>query len=123
MDIRNVGVIGAGTMGNGIAQVFAMNGRSVVLVDVNQVFLERAMTNMTKSVRKMAEKGGKDPAVAETELKTRVRTTTDVESLAGVDLAIEAIVENADVKIDLFKKLDRICPRRRSSPATRRRSR
>jgi 3-hydroxybutyryl-CoA dehydrogenase len=110
MDIRNVGVIGAGTMGNGIAQVFAMNGRSVVLVDVSQPLLERAMANMTKSVKKMAEKGGKDPAVAETELKTRVRTTTDVEALSGVDLAIEAIVENADVKLDLFRKLDAICP-------------
>jgi 3-hydroxybutyryl-CoA dehydrogenase len=110
MDIRNIGVIGAGTMGNGIAQVFAMNGRSVVLVDVNQPLLERAMANMTKSVRKMAEKGGKDPAVAETELKTRVRTTTDVEALSGVDLAIEAIVENKDVKLELFKKLDAICP-------------
>jgi 3-hydroxybutyryl-CoA dehydrogenase len=110
MDIRNVGVIGAGTMGNGIAQVFAMNGRSVVLVDVDQGYLDRAMANMTKSVKRMAEKGGKDPAVAETELKTRVRTTTDLESLSGVDLAVEAIVENRDVKLDLFRKLDRICP-------------
>ncbi len=110
MDIRNIGVVGAGTMGNGIAQVFAMNGRSVALVDVNQGFLDRALANMTKSVRKMAEKNGKDPAVAETELKSRVRTTTDLESLAGVDLAVEAIVEHADAKLDLFKKLDRICP-------------
>jgi 3-hydroxybutyryl-CoA dehydrogenase len=110
MDIRNIGVIGAGTMGNGIAQVFAMNGRSVVLVDVSQPLLERAMANMTKSVRKMAEKGGKDPALAETELKTRVRTTTDVDALSGVDLAIEAIVENAGVKLELFKRLDAICP-------------
>jgi 3-hydroxybutyryl-CoA dehydrogenase len=110
MDIRNVGVIGAGTMGNGIAQVFAMNGRSVVLVDVDQGFLDRATANMTKSVRKMAEKGGKDPAAAEADLKSKVRTTTDLESLSGVDLAVEAIVENKDVKLDLFKKLDRICP-------------
>jgi 3-hydroxybutyryl-CoA dehydrogenase len=110
MDIRNVGVIGAGTMGNGIAQVFAMNGRSVVLVDVSQALLDRATANMAKSVRKMAEKGGKDPAVAETELKSRVRTTTDVEALSGVDLAVEAIVENRDVKLDLFRKLDAVCP-------------
>ena len=110
MDIRNVGVIGAGTMGNGIAQVFAMNGRSVVLVDVDQGYLDRATANMTKSVRKMAEKGGKDPAAAEADLKTKVRTTTDLESLAGVDLAIEAIIEQKDVKLELFRKLDRICP-------------
>jgi 3-hydroxybutyryl-CoA dehydrogenase len=110
MDIRNVGVIGAGTMGNGIAQVFAMNGRGVVLVDVDQTFLDRAIANMTKSVRKMAEKGGKDPAAAEAELKSKVRTTTDLESLAGVDLAIEAVVEIEAVKLDLFRKLDRICP-------------
>jgi 3-hydroxybutyryl-CoA dehydrogenase len=110
MDIRNVGVIGAGTMGNGIAQVFAVNGRQVVLVDVDQAFLDKAMASMTKSVRKMAEKGGKDPGVAETELKSRVRTTTDLEALSGADLAVEAIVENRDVKLDLFRKLDRICP-------------
>jgi 3-hydroxybutyryl-CoA dehydrogenase len=110
MDIRNVGVIGAGTMGNGIAQVFAMNGRGVVLVDVEQGYLDRAMGAMAKSVRKMAEKGGKDPAAAESELKSKVRTTTDLESLSTVDLAVEAIVENRDVKLDLFRKLDRICP-------------
>jgi len=110
MEIRNVGVVGAGTMGNGIAQVFAMNGRGVVLVDVEQGYLDRALGAMTKSVRKMAEKGGKDPALAETELKARVRTTTDIESLSGADLAVEAIVENRDVKLDLFRKLDRICP-------------
>jgi len=74
MEIKNVGVIGAGTMGNGIAQVFAVNGRSVVLVDVDQGYLDRAMANMTKSVRRMAEKGGKDPAAAEADLKAKVRT-------------------------------------------------
>ena len=110
MTISNVGVIGAGTMGNGIAQVFAMNGRSVVLVDVEQGYLDRAMANMTKSVKKGAEKGGKDPAAAEAELKSRVRCTTDLESLASVDLAIEAAIENKEVKLDLFRKLDRICP-------------
>jgi 3-hydroxybutyryl-CoA dehydrogenase len=110
MDIKNVGVIGAGTMGNGIAQVFAMNGRGVVLVDVEQGYLDRAMGAMTKSVRKMAEKGGKDPAAAESELKSKVRTTTDLESLSTVDLAVEAVIENRDVKLDLFRKLDRICP-------------
>ncbi len=110
MDIRKVGVIGAGTMGNGIAQVFAMNGRDVVLVDVEQRFLERAMGAMTKSVRKMAEKGGKDPAAAETELKSRIRATTDLEALSGVDLAVEAVIEDRAVKLDLFRKLDRICP-------------
>ena len=110
MTISNVGVIGAGTMGNGIAQVFAMNGKSVVLVDVEQGYLDRAMANMTKSVKKGAEKGGKDPAAAEAELKSRVRCTTDLESLASVDLAIEAAIENKEVKLDLFRKLDRICP-------------
>ena len=82
MDIHTVGVIGAGTMGNGIAQVFAMNGRSVVLVDVDQGFLDRALATMTKSVRRMAEKGGKDPAAAEADLKSKVRTTTDIEALS-----------------------------------------
>jgi 3-hydroxybutyryl-CoA dehydrogenase len=110
MDIKNVGVIGAGTMGNGIAQVFAMNGKGVVLVDVDQGYLDRAMGAMTKSVRKMAEKGGKDAAAAESELKSKIRATTDIEALSSVDLAVEAIVESRDAKLDLFKKLDRICP-------------
>src|SRR5436190_65859 len=107
MDIRNVGVVGAGAMGNGIAQVFAASGRSVVLVDVEQSYLDRAMANMTKSVRKIAEKGGKDPAAAATDLKSHIRLTTDLEALSGVDLAIEAVVENRDVKLELFRKLDR----------------
>jgi 3-hydroxybutyryl-CoA dehydrogenase len=110
MDIRNVGVIGGGAMGNGIAQVFAASGRSVVLVDLDQSCLDRAMATMTKSVRRIAEKGGKDAGAAEAELKSRVRLTTDIESLTAVDLAVEAVVENASVKLDLFRKLDRIAP-------------
>src|SRR6185503_215036 len=99
-----------GTMGNGIAQVFAASGRDVVLVDLEQAFLDRGVAAMTKSVRKMAEKGGKDPAAAESELRAHVRATTDFESLSGVDLAVEAVVENRDVKLDLFRKLDKTCP-------------
>jgi len=101
-EIRNVGVIGAGTMGNGIAQVFAASGRDVVLVDLEQSFLDRGVASMTKSVRKMAEKGGKDPAAAESELKSKIRATTDIEALSSVDLAVEAIVESRDAKLDLF---------------------
>jgi 3-hydroxybutyryl-CoA dehydrogenase len=110
MDIRRVGVIGAGTMGNGIAQVFAGTGRNVVLVDVDKAYLDRALTAMTKSVRKLAEKGGKDAGAAESELRARVHGTTDLEALSDVDLAVEAVVESLPVKLEIFRKLDAICP-------------
>ena len=107
--IQRVGVIGAGTMGNGIAQVFTMNGRDVVLVDTDAAALERALAKIDRSVRKMATKRGGDADEAAAGVSSRLTTSSDIEQVADADLVVEAIVENRDVKRGLFAKLDGLC--------------
>ena len=105
MNIHTIGVIGAGTMGNGIAQVFAQAGFDVRLVDVAQPMLERARVTIEKSLAKFVEKGKLAAAERDAAL-TRVSTTTTIDSLADADYIVEAIVEQADAKRELFKRLD-----------------
>jgi 3-hydroxybutyryl-CoA dehydrogenase len=105
--IKTVGVIGAGTMGNGIAQVFAQSEFSVRLVDVSQPMLDRARATIENSLAKFVEKGklaatDRDAALA------RLSTATSVNELADADYIVEAIVENADAKRELFAGLDAI---------------
>lgn len=105
MDIKIIGVIGAGTMGNGIAQVFAQAGYEVRLVDVAQPMLDRARTTIDRSLAKFVEKGklaapDRDAALA------RLTTFTGLDTLAEADYVVEAVVENAEVKRDLFARLD-----------------
>lgn len=105
MEIRTVGVCGAGLMGNGIAQTCAAAGLSVILMEVADAPLSRGMQNISKSLDKFVEKqkltsGQRDAIVA------RITPTTSVSELAPCDLVIEAIVENAEAKIALFKELD-----------------
>ena len=107
--MQKIGVIGAGTMGHGIAQVFAMNGCDVTLVDVNEAVLQKAVGKVLGSVRKFAEKKGADPAAAAAEVEKRIVVTTDLERLRDADLVVEAAVEDERIKRELFTKLDRIC--------------
>jgi 3-hydroxybutyryl-CoA dehydrogenase len=109
MSVKKVGVIGAGTMGNGIAQVFAANGRDVVLVDVDEVALERAVARVLKSIGKIATKRGEDAEAAQAAVRARISTTTSMDAVADCDLVVEAIVESAEVKRDIFGKLDKLC--------------
>ena len=109
MTIRNVAVIGAGTMGNGIAQVFACHGFDTVMVDVSDDLVARGRQAIEKSLAKLAEKGKIDAGLPAAAL-ARLRTSTRVEELAAVDLVVEAVVENEGVKLELFRKLDAICP-------------
>ena len=104
-DIKRVGIIGAGTMGNGIAQVFAVSGYEVRLVDAVPAALDRARATIEKSLWKFVEKGklnaeDRDRAVG------RLSTGTELDALADVDYVVEAIVEDATVKRDLFGRLD-----------------
>jgi 3-hydroxybutyryl-CoA dehydrogenase len=107
MDIKTIGVIGAGTMGNGIAQVFAQSGFMVRLVDVGQPMLDRARRTIEKSLAKFVEKGTLTAADRELALK-RLTTTTTLDQLSDVDYVVEAIIENAEAKAALFASLDAI---------------
>ena len=106
-NIKTVGVIGAGTMGNGIAQVFAQSGFSVRLVDVAQPMLDRARATIEKSLGKFVEKARMTAADRDAALG-RLSTATSVNELADADYIIEAIVENADIKRELFAGLDAV---------------
>jgi 3-hydroxybutyryl-CoA dehydrogenase len=107
MDIKQVGVIGAGTMGNGIAQVFAQSGFAVTLVDVAAPMLERARASIDKSLAKFVEKGKLAAADRDAALG-RLTMTSSPEALGGADYVVEAIVENIDAKRELFARLDAI---------------
>src|SRR5689334_147270 len=105
--IRNVGVIGAGTMGNGIAQVFAASGFHVRLVDVAQPLLDRARATIEKSLGKFVEKGKLSAPDRDAALG-RLATATRVDQLGDADYIVEAIVENVEAKRELFGALDSI---------------
>lgn len=100
-------VIGAGTMGAGIAQVFALSGVKVVLVDTNAGQLQSGLLGIRKSLKKMAEKD-KITADEETAANARISVSSDLADCARADLAIEAIFENLTVKQELFCSLEKI---------------
>jgi 3-hydroxybutyryl-CoA dehydrogenase len=102
-----VAVLGAGTMGNGIAQVFAQGGHDVVLRDLDQKALDRAVGQVDKSLGKLAEKG-KLTAGERSSAFARIRTTTSMEDVAAAELVVEAVVENLQVKTQVFGELDRL---------------
>jgi 3-hydroxybutyryl-CoA dehydrogenase len=105
--IKTVGVIGAGTMGNGIAQVFAQSGFDVKIHDASAPALDRAMKTIDKSLARFVEKG-KIEAVKKDEIVNRLRTSSSIDDLANVDYVVEAVIENLDVKKTIFTKLDAI---------------
>jgi 3-hydroxybutyryl-CoA dehydrogenase len=107
MDIKVVGVVGAGTMGNGIAQVFAQNGFEVRLHDAAPGATDRARSVIEKSLGKFVEKGKLQAADRDATL-ARLRPVATIDDLAEVDYVVEAIIEKADAKRELFASLDRI---------------
>ncbi|MCR4423461.1 MAG: 3-hydroxybutyryl-CoA dehydrogenase [candidate division WOR-3 bacterium] len=108
MQSRKVGVIGAGTMGSGIAQVFAMAGYDVVLVDVDQRFLDRGVATIKKSLDKLVEKGKMTAEVAAA-AQARISSNLNVEACQGCGLVVEAVTEDVKLKQELFRKLDAVC--------------
>ena len=105
--IETVGVVGAGTMGNGIAQVFVQSGFAVCLVDVAPPLLDRAHTTIEKSLAKFVDKGKLSAAERDAALG-RLSTATAVDRLAGADYVVEAIIEDVETKRSLFASLDSI---------------
>ncbi len=108
MDVTKILVVGAGTMGNGIAQTAAISGYAVTMTDVSPEILERATATIAKSVGKFAAKGVIDEAQKEAALQ--IGTALDFEAAREVDLVIEAATENPELKLKLFTDLDRIAP-------------
>jgi 3-hydroxybutyryl-CoA dehydrogenase len=107
MDIQRVGVVGAGTMGNGIAHVFARSGYKVLLCDVEQRFLDRALDTIGKNLEREVAKGkikAEDKAAA----LGRIQPVTDRGTLADCDFIIEAATEKFEIKTEIFRDLDRL---------------
>jgi 3-hydroxybutyryl-CoA dehydrogenase len=109
MSIETIGVVGAGTMGSGIAHVCAEAGFYVVLVDVEQRFLDRGLANIAKYLEREVQKSKRTPAEHDATL-ARIQSTLSIEALAACQLVVEAVVERIEIKQKLFKELDRICP-------------
>jgi 3-hydroxybutyryl-CoA dehydrogenase len=109
MSVQTVGVAGAGTMGSGIAHVFARAGMRVLLCDVEQNLLDRALSQIRANLGREAAKGKFTEADAEAAV-ARIVPTTDHDTLAAADIAIEAATERFELKANLFRRLDRILP-------------
>jgi len=107
MQIRHVGVVGAGTMGNGIAHVFARSGYAVMLCDVEQRFLDRALDIIAKNLGRETAKGKITPEQEKTALE-RIKPVLDRAKLADSDLIIEAATEKFEIKAEIFRDLDRV---------------
>ncbi len=108
MEVRTLGVVGAGQMGSGIAHVAAAAGCAVTLVDVEEPLLAKARASVEKNLEREVGKGKRSPE-EKTAALARLETTAELEALSGADAVIEAIVESEDAKKDLFGKLGRIC--------------
>jgi 3-hydroxybutyryl-CoA dehydrogenase len=107
VNIRNIFVLGAGTMGGGIAQVFARHGHKVVLHDREPAVLEQALERIDRSLGKLAEAGKIEPGDRESTL-VRLTTSTELAAAAGADIVIEAIPEDVTLKTAAFRELDQI---------------
>jgi 3-hydroxybutyryl-CoA dehydrogenase len=105
--MKNVAVIGAGTMGNGIAHTAAASGFAVTLIDVGQEFLDRGMKTISANLQRGVDKG-KMTAEEKEAVLGRIAASTNVDDAAGADIVIEAIVENFAAKAELFQRIDQL---------------
>ena len=108
MEFKRVGVVGAGTMGNGIAHVFARSGFNVMLCDIEQRFLDRALGTITKNLEREVAKNKITEADKSSAL-SRIEPATDRARLAECDFVIEAATEKLEIKAQIFRDLDRVC--------------
>jgi 3-hydroxybutyryl-CoA dehydrogenase len=108
MAIKKIGVVGAGTMGNGIAQVAAQIGCDVVMNDIEMRFVEGGMKKIEGFLNKSVEKGKIDAKEKDAVLG-RIKGTVDIKDLRDSDFVIEAVIENLDLKKSVFKQLDELC--------------
>ncbi|RUA33497.1 MAG: 3-hydroxybutyryl-CoA dehydrogenase [Bacteroidetes bacterium] len=107
--MENIAVIGSGTMGNGIAHVFAQNGFKVSLIDISEAALEKGMATIAKNLDRQVKKEKIDEAKKTETLKNITTFTSVKEGAKGADLVVEAATENTDLKLKIFKELDEVC--------------
>ncbi|QDG54686.1 3-hydroxybutyryl-CoA dehydrogenase [Persicimonas caeni] len=108
-DIKTIGVIGAGQMGHGIAQVAAVTGYDVILSDISEDALEKGVASIEKSLERFVSKE-KMTAEERDAALGRISTTTSTEEVAQADLVVEAATENEEIKYQIFRKLDELAP-------------
>jgi 3-hydroxybutyryl-CoA dehydrogenase len=110
MEIKTIGVVGAGQMGNGIAQVAAFSGFRVLMSDIADSFVQKGLGTISKNLDRMVEKG-KIPPQRKEEIMGRIKGTLQVKDMAEADFVVEAAVENESLKLNIFKELDQACRR------------
>ncbi len=108
MEIKTFGVIGAGQMGNGIAQVVAMSGLHVIMNDIKAEFVEKGVDNITKNLSRSVNKG-KMTEAEKIAVLGRIKTSVELADMASADFVVEAATENEPIKFQIFKDLDQIC--------------
>ena len=111
MQIKTFGVIGAGQMGNGIAQVAAMSGLEVIMNDISDEFVQRGLGTITKILKRSVDKGKMTEAEKNAVLE-RIKPSTSLKEMASADFVVEAAIEKEDIKFQIFKDLDEICGNR-----------
>jgi len=107
-DLNDVSVIGSGTMGNGIAQVFALHGYKVNLIDIKQELLDKAINTISNSLERFLKKE-KITREQKTMTLNNIKTTTDINDIKNAQLVVEAVTENYDIKVRLYRQIDDIC--------------
>jgi len=108
MEIKTIGVVGAGQMGNGIAQVASHSGFKVVMSDIADSFIQKGLNTISKNLDRMVEKG-KIPSQTKNEIMGRIKGTIQIKEMADVDFVVEAATENETLKLNIFKELDQVC--------------
>jgi 3-hydroxybutyryl-CoA dehydrogenase len=108
MEIKKIGVVGAGQMGNGIAQVASFSGFQVVMSDIADSFVQKGLSNISKNLDRMVEKS-KISSQKREEILARIKGTVQIKDMADVDFAVEAATENEPLKLNIFKELDQTC--------------
>jgi 3-hydroxybutyryl-CoA dehydrogenase len=108
MDIKTIGVAGAGQMGNGIAQVAAYSGFRVIMSDIADPFIQKGLTTISKNLDRMVEKG-KIASQKKEETMGKIKGTTNMGDMADAHFVVEAATENESLKLNLFKELDQVC--------------
>lgn len=108
--MKNIAVIGSGTMGNGIAHVFAQHGYKVSMIDINQNALEKALATISKNLDRQVSKGLLSETDKTNTLANIETFTSTEDGVKNVDLVVEAATENVNIKLDIFRELDKLCP-------------